>query len=121
MVNFKTLTAIILLNCSFAAQACSDHPNYNMNVGAVNEGTQNWKSFVLHVREGKVDELVQSAKCKGNGATAGCARWRPASKGAWLDGECWITVPKWEIGNLFITLYMWGHEVAHCVKGSWHE
>lgn len=120
-MNFKTLIVIALLNCSFAAQACSDHPKYNLNVGEIGNGTHNWTSFVLHVREGKVDELVQSAKCKGNGATAGCARWKPSPPDAWLDGECWITVPEWKLGvNMFITMYVWGHEVAHCIKGAFH-
>ena len=116
----KTLIAIVLLNCSFAAQACSDHPRYDMNVDGVNTGTQNWTSFVLHVREGKVDELVQSAKCKGDGSIAGCARFKASPPDAWLDGECFITVPKWDSGNLFLTFYYWGHELAHCMKGFWH-
>lgn len=87
--------------------------------------TQNWTSFVVHIREGRVDELTQSGKCVGDGTTAGCARWKAANPEAWLDGECWITVPKWTGDGRGWSrkqiMQIWGHEIAHCAKGAWHE
>ena len=72
-----------------------------------------------------VDELVQDAKCAGDGTTAGCARWKAANPAAWLDGECWITVPPWDGDARGYTrnqiMSVWGHEIAHCAKGAWHE
>ncbi len=86
-----------------------------------------WTSFVLHVRQGTVSGAVVGGRCKGETQegvtrTVGCARRRPSVEGAWLDGECWITVRDWDgpisreiiVGN-------WGHELGHCVEGAWHE
>lgn len=95
--------------------------------------SKEWKSFVLHIREGEVDEFVQGGKCLGrdkNGEirTVGCARRTAAAPEAWLDGECWITVRSWDPAIIAAVLKNWGHELAHCVgkkhdeKGIvWHE
>ena len=38
---------------------------------------------------------------------------------AWMDGECWIMVPKWATDKR--TLEIRGHELGHCEKGAWHK
>ena len=90
------------------------------------EGTHQWKSFVLHVREGPVEGVVVGGKCigkdkDGHKRTSGCARWKASLPAAWLDGECWITVQDGSSDSLRRVLENWGHELRHCVKGSWHE
>lgn len=86
-----------------------------------------WTSFVIHVRQGTVSGPVVGGKCKGmtqegETRTVGCARRRPSVEGAWLDGECWITVRDWD-GPVTreIIVNNWGHELGHCVEGAWHE
>ena len=86
-----------------------------------------WTSFVMHVRQGTVSGPVVGGRCKGETQegvtrTVGCARRKPSVEGAWLDGECWITVRDWD-GPLdaHIILENWGHELGHCVEGAWHE
>lgn len=75
-----------------------------------------WTGFVIHIRQGAVDGPVVGGKC--TTATGGCARRKPAVQGAWLDGECWITIRPW-VGP--IVLENWGHELAHCVGKSHDE
>jgi len=121
--SFFTITLLIGLTCFSVVEASEADHNRGLTV---NEGTHDWKTFVVHVRQGEVDELVQDANCKGrdiNGKvrTRGCARFRPTPPGAYADGECWITIPKWNVANSFTILYTWGHEFAHCVKGYWHD
>lgn len=106
----------VLLGLAFEVQAAEAK-----ETGA----TQNWTSFVVHIREGRVDELTQGNRCIGDGTTAGCARWKAANPVTWLDGECWITVPKWEGDDRGWTraqiAAIWGYEFAHCAKGNYHE
>ena len=88
------------------------------------KGTE-WKSFVLHIREGAVEGAVVGGKClgrdaEGNVRTVGCARRRASPPEAWLDGECWITVRKWDPEIIRAVLENWGHELAHCV-GKKHD
>ena len=88
---------------------------------------QEWTSFVLHVRQGTVSGPVVGGRCKGETQegvvrTVGCARRKASVEGAWLDGECWITVRDWD-GPLdaHIILENWGHELGHCVEGAFHD
>ena len=115
----------------YALNECVTGRHENARVDAVWIGgdvdftTHSWKSFVIHVREGEVDGEVVGGKCKGpdeNGKkrTGGCARWKASPPGARLDGECWITVKKWDSTHAGI-VGVWGHEFGHCVKGSWHD
>lgn len=110
---FGVIIIVILLGFSFQA--------HSVEAGA---GTQDWQSFLIHVRQGEVDAAVIGTKClgkdtDGNIRTVGCARWKKTD--GWLDGECWITVRKWNSSFLAEILQNWGHELAHCVKGAWHE
>ena len=57
-----------------------------------------WTSFVLHINEG----------------TETSARRTAMPDGSWLDGVCWISVPKWEEGNL----RSWGRALNFCVTGK---
>ena len=107
---------VTLLGFSFKAHSA------DVEAGA---GTQDWQSFLIHVRQGEVDAAVIGSKCLGKDTdghvrTVGCARWKKAT-GGWLDGECWITVREWGSSFLAEVLQNWGHELAHCVKGKWHE
>jgi hypothetical protein len=84
-----------------------------------------WKSFVLHVRQGPVEGAVVGGECLGRDQhgeerTVGCARRRASPPLALLDGECWITVREWNDDALLI-LENWGHELGHCVEGTWHD
>ncbi len=93
--------------------------------GKASSTTHNWKSFVIHVREGEVEDAIIGGQCKGRdqkgrSRSGGCARWMASLPGAQLDGECWITVPKWNAAHAGI-VGTWGHEGGHCIKGSWHE
>ena len=110
------VTAGILLLIALLATSVTD----------ASEGTQQWKSFVIHVREGAVEGPVVGGRCHGPDEAgqvrhAGCARWRASNPDAWLDGECWITVSEWNPDTLERVLRVWGHELAHCVRGHWHE
>lgn len=80
-----------------------------------------WSSFVVHVNQGPVDEHVRGGKC--TASVRGCARRRPSPPGAWLDGECWITIPVWEPtpGAMSPPPSTWAHELGHCTDGAWHE
>lgn len=124
MKTFSIITFLILVT-TFSHVSASEQ-DHNRGLSGINNGTHDWKTFVIHIREGEVDELTQAPTCQGrdqNGEkhTNGCARWRHTPPGALIDGECWITVPKWDITNLFGILYTWGHELGHCVKGRWHK
>lgn len=122
MKSLLIITALVCISCLSVAEASEADHNRGLTV---NNGTHNWKTFVVHIREGEVDELTQNVNCRGRDKkgklhSGGCARWRPTPPGAMIDGECWITIPKWNIANSFTILYTWGHELAHCVKGAWH-
>jgi len=112
----------VLMGLAFQAKAAEAiaEPGNGASDGA-------WTSFVLHVRQGTVSGPVVGGRCKGETQegvtrTVGCARRRPSVEGAWLDGECWITVRDWD-GPISreIIVKNWGHELGHCVEGAWHE
>jgi len=89
--------------------------------GTLRDNGAKWTSFVIHINQGPVDELVRGGQCvKG---TLGCARRRPSPVGALLDGECWITVPVWEPipGKLTPPSWVWAHELGHSTDGGWHS
>lgn len=89
--------------------------------GATEGDSRVWTDFVVHVREGNVDELVRGGKCMRT--SLGCARRKSSLPDALLDGECWITVPKWDVSTrekLASDLATRGHELSHCTRGKWH-
>jgi hypothetical protein len=110
---FGVIIIVVLLGFAFEAHSTETS----------DDGTHTWTSFVVHIREGSVDELTQSTGCPRD-SSAACARWKYAPKTAWLDGECWIVVPTWNDKAKYTRaqiMQLWGHEIAHCAKGEWHE
>lgn len=139
----KGLIAIVVLSGLSVITAKASETDWSNNVGVESgatavdgrsspiSGTHKWANFVIHVRE--IGDLVEGAavggNCKGKDltgerklGTAGCARWKKGT-GGWLNGECWIIIPRWDDSAYSHEEIMriWGHELAHCVRGSWHK
>jgi hypothetical protein len=130
---FGVIIIVVLLGFAFDAHSANAEIEYykakhgidvTQPASEVGAGTQNWMNFLIHIRQGEVDAAVIGGKClgkdeAGNVRTVGCARWKKTD--GWLDGECWITVREWNSTFVEEVLKNWGHELAHCVKGVWHE